>query len=42
MTLSFVRAGKLVKDAYIESFNGRFRDECLSSTCSCQYATSSD
>ena len=28
VTLSFIRPGKPV-DAYIESFNGRFRDECL-------------
>ncbi len=27
--LSFIRPGKLVENAYIESFNGRFRDECL-------------
>ncbi|MBU9470430.1 IS3 family transposase [Burkholderia multivorans] len=29
VTLSFVRPGKPVENAYIESFNGRFRDECL-------------
>jgi putative transposase len=27
--LSFIRPGKAVENAYIESFNGRFRDECL-------------
>jgi putative transposase len=27
--LSFIRPGKPVENAYIESFNGRFRDECL-------------
>ena len=27
--LTFIRPGKPVKNAYIESFNGRFRDECL-------------
>lgn len=29
VTLSFIRPGKPVEDAYIESFNGKFRDECL-------------
>ncbi|PTD99573.1 transposase [Pandoraea apista] len=29
MALSFIRPGKPVENAYIESFNGRFRDECL-------------
>ncbi|AMD50498.1 integrase [Bordetella holmesii F627] len=27
--LSFIRPGKPVENAYIESFNGKFRDECL-------------
>ena len=27
--LDFIRPGKLVENAVIESFNGRFRDECL-------------
>ncbi|WP_425451587.1 IS3 family transposase [Crenobacter cavernae] len=27
--LSFIRPGRPVENAYIESFNGRFRDECL-------------
>lgn len=27
--LHFIRPGKLVDNAYIESFNGKFRDECL-------------
>lgn len=27
--LSYIRPGKPVENAYIESFNGRFRDECL-------------
>jgi putative transposase len=27
--LNFIRPGKPVENAYIESFNGRFRDECL-------------
>ena len=27
--LSFIRPGKLVENAYAESFNGRLRDECL-------------
>jgi putative transposase len=29
VTLNFIRPGKPVDNAYIESFNGRFRDECL-------------
>lgn len=29
VTLDFSRAGKPTDNAYIESFNGRFRDECL-------------
>jgi len=29
ITLSFIRPGKPVENAYIESFNGRFRQECL-------------
>ena len=31
MRLDFIRPGKPVENAYIESFNGRFRDECLNS-----------
>ena len=31
--LSFIRPGKPVENAYIESFNGRFRDECLNDLC---------
>jgi putative transposase len=27
--LSFIRPGKPIENAYIDSFNGRFRDECL-------------
>jgi putative transposase len=27
--LSFIRPGRPMENAYIESFNGRFRDECL-------------
>ena len=27
--LDFIRPGKHVENAVIESFNGRFRDECL-------------
>ena len=27
--LAFIRPGKPVENAYIESFNGRLRDECL-------------
>jgi putative transposase len=29
ITLEFIEPGKPVQNAYIESFNGRFRDECL-------------
>jgi putative transposase len=29
VTLQFIRPGKPTENAYIESFNGRFRDECL-------------
>ena len=29
VTLCFIRPGKPVENAYIESFNGKFRDECL-------------
>lgn len=27
--LSFIRSGKLIENAFAESFNGRLRDECL-------------
>ena len=29
VTLHFIRPGKPVENAYVESFNGKFRDECL-------------
>ena len=29
MQLDFIRPGKPVENAFIESFNGRLRDECL-------------
>jgi transposase InsO family protein len=29
ITLQFMRPGKPVENAYVESFNGRLRDECL-------------
>jgi putative transposase len=29
--LHFIRPGKPVENAYVESFNGKFRDECLNS-----------
>jgi putative transposase len=29
ITLQFIRTGKPVENAFIESFNGRLRDECL-------------
>ena len=28
--LDFIRPGKPMENGYIESFNGKFRDECLS------------
>lgn len=31
ISLDFIRPGKPVENAYIESFNGKFRDECLNS-----------
>lgn len=30
VTLQFIRPGKPVENAFVESFNGKFRDECLS------------
>lgn len=32
LKLLFIRPGKPVENAFIESFNGRFRDECLSTS----------
>jgi putative transposase len=29
VTLHFIQPGKPVQNAFIESFNGKFRDECL-------------
>jgi putative transposase len=29
VTLRFIRSGKLIENAYAESFNGRFPHECL-------------
>ena len=29
--LNFIRPGKPIENSYIESFNGRLRDECLNS-----------
>lgn len=29
--LDFIRPGRLAENAFIESFNGRLRDECLNS-----------
>ena len=29
MTLCFIRPGKPIENAYVESCNGKFRDECL-------------
>ena len=30
--LRFIRPGKRIENAYVESFNGKFRDECLTNT----------
>jgi putative transposase len=35
--LSFIRPGKPNENAYIESFNGKFRDECLTNTGSSRW-----
>ncbi len=29
VALCFIRPGKPIENAYVESFNGKFRDECL-------------
>ena len=29
ITIHFIQPGKPVQNCYVESFNGRFRDECL-------------
>lgn len=29
--LEFIRPGKPMENGYVESFNGKFRDECLNS-----------
>jgi putative transposase len=29
VTLRFIRPGKPIENAYVESFNGKCRDECL-------------
>jgi putative transposase len=29
VTLRFIRPGKAIENAYVESFNGKCRDECL-------------
>jgi putative transposase len=29
VALRFIRPGKPIENAYVESFNGKFRDECL-------------
>jgi putative transposase len=31
--LNFIRPGKPIENAFAESFNGRFRDECLNTNC---------
>ena len=33
VTLRLIEPGKPNQNAYIESFNGRFRDECLNENC---------
>jgi putative transposase len=32
VALRFIRPGKPIENAYVESFNGKFRDECLNNT----------
>jgi putative transposase len=29
VALQFIQPGKPIQNAFVESFNGRFRDECL-------------
>ncbi len=33
VALHFIDPGKPVQNAFIESFNGKFRDECLNQNC---------
>jgi len=33
IALDFIRPGKPVDNAYVESFNGKLRDECLNERC---------
>ena len=39
VTLDFSRPGKPTDNAFVESFNGRLRDECLNATGSCRWQT---
>jgi putative transposase len=32
----FIRPGKPIENAYVESFNGKFRDECAERALVCQ------
>ena len=32
VTLNFIRPGKPIENPFVESFNGKFRDECLTNT----------
>jgi len=36
LTLCFIRPGKPIEHAYVESFNGKFRDECLERALVCR------
>ena len=33
--LHFITPGRPMENGYIESFNGKFRDECLNENCTC-------
>ena len=33
LKIDYIRPGKPVDNAFVESFNGRFRDECLNESC---------
>ena len=37
LQLRFIRPGKPIENAFVESFNGKFRDECLNEALICQW-----